>query len=152
MKLRSSAFEDTQTIPPKYAKAGQNVSPPLAWEDVPPETKSFALSIVDHHPVAKNFVHWMVTDISANVTALKEAASASPQMPAEARELKAYTGPNPPSGSHDYEFTLYALKTYTLDLPQNASLDEFTRAAEEKSLATAKLIGKFDKAVLSATR
>ena len=145
MILKSSAFEDMQTIPPKFAKGGQNISPPLSWEDVPEGTKSFALSIVDHHPVAKNFVHWMVSDIDARITFLPEAASNSAQMPAGSKELKAYTGPNPPSGSHDYEFTLYALKTDTLDLPAKVSLEAFTTAVEQNKLASAKLIGKFAK-------
>ncbi|MEP6987935.1 MAG: YbhB/YbcL family Raf kinase inhibitor-like protein [Chloroflexota bacterium] len=144
MRLKSSAFEDTQLIPPKYAKAGENVSPPLSWENIPDGTKSFALSIVDHHPVAKNFVHWLVVDIGADVTALLESASAQ-VMPAGSKELKAYTGPNPPSGSHDYELTLYALKTASLDLPKKVSLNIFKDVVEQNTLATAKLIGKFTK-------
>src|SRR5258708_27194238 len=63
MVLRSSAFEDTQTMPSKYAKAGQNVSPPLSWENAPQGTKSFALAVVDRHPVARNFVHLLVIDM-----------------------------------------------------------------------------------------
>lgn len=144
MLLKSSAFEDTQAIPLKYAKAGQNVSPPLSWENPPDGTKSFALSIIDLHPVARNFVHWLVIDITADVTALKEAASGQ-GMPAGSKELKAYTGPNPPSGSHDYELTLYALKTATLDLPKKVSLDVFKDVVEQNTIATAKLTGKFAK-------
>ncbi len=143
MVLRSSAFEDTQTMPPKYAKKGANVSPPLSWENVPQGTKSFALAVVDRHPVARNFVHWLVIDMSADVTSLEEGASGRALMPAGSRELKVYGGPNPPSGSHDYEFTLYALKTEKLDLPEKVSLETFTKAVEQSSLATAKLVGKF---------
>jgi phosphatidylethanolamine-binding protein (PEBP) family uncharacterized protein len=70
MVLRSSAFEDTQTMPSTYAKAGQNVSPPLSWENAPQGTKSFALAVVDRHPVARNFVHWLVIDMSAYAASL----------------------------------------------------------------------------------
>ena len=143
MVLRSSAFEDTQTMPPKYAKKGENVSPPLSWENVPQGTKSFALAVGDRHPVARNFVHWLVIDMSADVTSHEEGASGRALMPAGSRELKVYGGPNPPSGSHDYEFTLYAPKTDKLDLPEKVSLERFTKAAEQSSLATAKLVGKF---------
>jgi Raf kinase inhibitor-like YbhB/YbcL family protein len=145
MLLKSSAFEDSQAIPVTYAKAGQNVSPPLSWENVPPQTKSFALAIVDHHPVARNFVHWIVIDIGANVSSIPEGASGTNRMPAGSKELKAYTGPNPPSGTHDYEFTLYALKMDKLDLPANVPLETFLKAVEQNSLATTKLIGKFAK-------
>lgn len=64
-------------------------------------------------------------------------------MPAGSWELKVYGGPNPPSGSHDHEFTLYALNTDTLDPPKNVSLQTFTEAVEQCSLATAKLVGAF---------
>ncbi len=143
MLLKSSAFEDTQMLPLKYAKAGQNVSPPLSWEGVPQGTKAFALAVVDRHPVARNYIHWLVIDIGADVTSLEEGANT--RMPAESRQLKAYVGPFPPSGTHDYEFTLYALKTDKLDLPDKVSLETFTATAEQSSLATAKLIGKFTK-------
>ena len=42
----------------------QNISPPLEWEDAPEGTRSFALAFVDRHPVARNYVHWLVADIS----------------------------------------------------------------------------------------
>jgi len=143
MMLQSSAFEDAQTIPPKYAKKGGNVSPPLSWENAPPGTKSFALSIMDNLSVARIYVHWLVSDMSADVTSLEEGASGNARMPAGSRELKAYVGPFPPSGTHTYEFTLYALKMEKLDLLEKVSLEMFTQAVEQSSLATAKLVGKF---------
>jgi phosphatidylethanolamine-binding protein (PEBP) family uncharacterized protein len=58
-------------------------------------------------------------------------------------EIKPYAGPFPPSGTHDYEFTLYALRTDTLRVRPGATLQEFRQAAERDPLATATLIGKF---------
>ena len=143
MVLRSSAFGDRQPIPPKYAKKGENVSPPLSWENAPQGTKSFALSVVDKLSFTRYYVHWLVCDIGADVTSLKEGASGDAQMPAGSKELKAYVGPFPPSGTHNYEFTLYALKTEKLALPENVSLETFTKAVEQNGLATAKLVGTF---------
>jgi Raf kinase inhibitor-like YbhB/YbcL family protein len=145
MTLSSSSFEDNQAMPLKYAKAGQNVSPALAWENPPQGTKSFALAMVDRHPVARNLIHWLVIDIGADVTSLGEGASGSARMPAGSRELKVYVGPYPPSGTHDYEFTLYALKVDMLDLPDKVSLETFTSTIEQNCLATAKLVGKYAK-------
>jgi Raf kinase inhibitor-like YbhB/YbcL family protein len=144
MVLRSSAFDDGQEIPQKHGKKINNVSPHLYWEDAPQGTKSFALSVVDRHPVAGNYVHWLVADIDAGVTSLKEGAAAV-AMPARSREIKPYAGPFPPSGTHDYEFTLYALNTDRLDLPARTSLDAFTNAVEPHALATATLVGSFTK-------
>ena len=61
MVLTSPAFIEGKPIPSKYAHGGvvggKNVSVPLNWKEVPPGVQSFALSIVDPHPVAKNWVH-----------------------------------------------------------------------------------------------
>lgn len=111
------------------------------WIDAPPGTKSLALIVIDRHPVAKNFVHWIVIDIKPDVSSLDEGASG--HMPNGAREVKVYTGPNPPSGSHDYEFTLYALKVEALELPKKVSLDMFTQTLGPHCIAEAKLSGKF---------
>ena len=142
MQLTSSAFQDKQEIPQKYGKKIENVSLPFAWSGAPAGAKSFALSIVDKHPIARNYVHWMVADITAD--SLKEGASGK-SMPAGSKELKPYAGPFPPSGTHDYEVTVYALKSETLDVPSKVNLETFESAAKKDSLATAKLTGTFTK-------
>ena len=144
MILSSSSFEEGQEIPQKHGKKIENVSPQLSWKDVPRGTKSFALALVDKHPIAQNYVHWLVADISTDTTSLKEGASGS-AMPAGSREIEAYAGPFPPSGTHDYEFTLYALGVDKLDLPKKVSLQDFVEAVKPHTLDTAKLVGKFTK-------
>jgi len=122
----------------------ENVSPQLSWNDAPQGTKSFALAMLDQHHVARDYVHWLVVDMSADTTSLQEGASAR-AMPTGSREIKAYVGPFPPSGTHDYELTLYALGADKLDLPKNVSLQDFVEAVKPNMLATAKLVGKFTK-------
>ena len=129
---------------------GKNVSPPLSWSDPPEGTKSFALSMVDPHPVANNWVHWLVINIPKDASSLEEGASGK-KMPSGARELRnsfrdtGYGGPRPPKGSgdHPYVFTLYALDVEKLDLEANASLPRFNEALKGKILAEARLTGKF---------
>jgi Raf kinase inhibitor-like YbhB/YbcL family protein len=140
--LSSSSFGDGGDMPQRHGKKIDNVSPPLEWGDVPPGTRSFALSVVDRHPVARNYVHWLVLDIPSDANSLDEGAAAA-AMPAGSREAKPYAGPFPPSGTHDYEFTLFALDTDRLEVPEEISLDAFTRAAESHTLATARLVGRF---------
>ena len=43
MKLESSAFADGSPIPKKHTADGPDLSPPLAWSDVPAGTQCFAL-------------------------------------------------------------------------------------------------------------
>jgi Raf kinase inhibitor-like YbhB/YbcL family protein len=141
-RLQSPAFNDSQEMAQKYGKKAENVSPPLDWEGAPEGTRSLALSFVDIHPVARDYVHWLVADISPQLSSLPEGAASKPS---GWTEIKPYVGPFPPSGTHDYEFTLYALRTDGLGLQPGATLEAFRRAAEQNSLAAAKLIGKFTK-------
>ena len=153
MKLTSTAFADRCKMPPQYVMpgaGGKNISVPLAWTDVPTGTQALALSMVDPHPVARNWVHWLVINLPATATELAEGASGR-NMPSGATELRnsfgdlGYGGPQPPKGTgdHPYVFTLYALKVPKLDLPKDANLAAFTRALEGKVLATAVVTGYY---------
>jgi Raf kinase inhibitor-like YbhB/YbcL family protein len=156
MRISSSAFQDGKPIPTKYAypgvAGGKNISFPLSWTEPPPETKSLALSIVDPHPVAKNWIHWFVINIPHSVSTLAEGASGK-AMPPGSRELYntygalGYGGPEPPKGSgpHPYEVTLYALNVEALDLAANSSLSAFRKALEGKIIASAKITGIFER-------
>jgi Raf kinase inhibitor-like YbhB/YbcL family protein len=141
-RLQSPAFDDGEEMAQKYGNRAENVSPPLDWEGAPEGTRSLALSFVDIHPVARDYVHWLVADISPQLSSLPEGSATKPS---GWTEIKPYVGPFPPSGTHDYEFTLYALRTDRLGLQPGASLEAFRRAAAQNSLGTATLIGKFTK-------
>src|SRR4030042_280107 len=152
MEISSTAFKDGDKIPIQYVMpgaGGKNVSVPLSWKNVPSGTKSFALSMVDPHPVAQNWVHWLVINIPPIVTSLEEGASKK-KMPRESIELKnsfgdiGYGGPQPPKGTgdHPYVFTLYALSVEKLDLGVNTSLSAFKKAVEGKGLGSATITGK----------
>lgn len=156
MKITSSAFQEGKIIPTKYAyhgvDGGKNISIPLSWTDVPPVTKSFALSIVDPHPVAKNWVHWFVINIPSNVDILAEGTSQK-SIPKGAKELHntygtlGYGGPEPPKGSgvHPYVVTLFALNVEKIDLSELTTLAEFNKTLEGKTITTAKLIGIYER-------
>jgi Raf kinase inhibitor-like YbhB/YbcL family protein len=151
--LRCGSYSDGGEIPVRYAHrsvaGGKNISPAFSWEDPPAATKSFALSIVDPHPVANNWVHWFIIDIPFQERSLAEGASGSAKLPASAKELLntyneiGYGGPAPPkgSGSHPYVATLYALDTPSLDLPKDTLLSTFLRAVEGKTIAEASMTG-----------
>lgn len=141
--LQSPAFENGQEMAQKYGKRAQNVSPPLEWDGAPEGTRSFALAFVDIHPVARDYVHWLVGDISPQLNSLPEGAGG--RRNSGFAEVKPYIGPFPPSGTHDYQFTLYALRTDRLGVRPGATLQQFRQAAEQNSLGTVTLIGKFTK-------
>jgi len=155
MEITSPAFKDGGKIPIQYVMipaGGKNLSIPLSWKNAPPGTKSFALSMVDPHPIAQNWVHWLVVNIPSSTASLPEGASRK-NLPAGSTELKnsfgeaGYGGPQPPKGSgeHPYVVTLYALKVEKLDLGGNTSLSAFKKALEGKVIQSAAITGKYER-------
>jgi Raf kinase inhibitor-like YbhB/YbcL family protein len=152
--ILKSDYEDGSRLPNKHANhgvpGGENVSPPFSWDDVPAGTQSFALIIVDEHPVARRFIHWLVVDIPGLVRSIEEGASPH-NMPAGARELNTsygrpwYGGPRPPAatGDHEYVTTLYALRQAHLPVAADVTLEQFEAAVKDKFLASASLTGLY---------
>ncbi|MEM5812614.1 MAG: YbhB/YbcL family Raf kinase inhibitor-like protein [Candidatus Aenigmatarchaeota archaeon] len=153
MELKSPAFKDGWRIPRKYATivaGGDNTSLPLEWSGYPAGTKSFAISVVDIHPIANNWVHWLVINIPANITSLPEGASVKKMPPGSVELINSYGdlgygGPQPPigTGDHSYVVTVYALNTEKINLPRNATLSQFNKAIEGKILDSASITGKY---------
>lgn len=156
MQILTSAFQDGKYIPTKYAHQGavgeKNISIPLTWTGVPDETKSFAISIIDPHPVARNWIHWFAINIPKNVTSLSEGVSGK-KMPLGSKELYnsyselGYGGPQPPKGSgpHPYVISVYALNVENLDLTTNTSLVAFEKTLEGKVITSAKITGFYER-------
>lgn len=158
--LRSPAFADGGLIPARYAEdAGR--SPPLEWSDPPAGTKSFALAMTDpdlpeQFNFPRAFAHWLVFNIPASVRGLPEGASPEGRMPKGAIELasdfvtfeipgygRGYGGPWPPDAPHRYVFSLYALKTERLEIPDTADYVEFVRAVLPAAITTATMVGVY---------
>lgn len=119
LTLTSPAFKQGGKIPSSYTCEGDDVSPPLVFEDVPQGTKSLALVIDDPDapdPKAPQrvWVHWVVFNLPPETKELAENASAA-GLPAGAVQgvndfhKKNYGGPCPPIGRHRYFHKLYAL-------------------------------------------
>jgi Raf kinase inhibitor-like YbhB/YbcL family protein len=116
MRLTSSAFRDGDEIPTKYTCEGIDVSPPLAFSEVPAHTKSLALIVDDLDaptPDAETatWVHWVVVDLPPDRTHLHENVGklAHGHVGLNEWNRSTWRGPCPPSGRHRYRFTLYAL-------------------------------------------
>jgi phosphatidylethanolamine-binding protein (PEBP) family uncharacterized protein len=72
--LTSSAFHDGETIPRQFTCDGDDVAPPLAWSDPPESTRSFALVMEDPDAPGGTFTHWLLCDIPAATTELRDQA------------------------------------------------------------------------------
>ncbi len=154
--VSSRSYGNNDTIPLKFVGrrvvGGKNISPELSWVEPPVSTKSFALTMVDPHPVAKNWVHWMVINIPFRERRIVEGASRTNSLPPGAKELMntsnelGYNGPAPPkgSGAHPYIMTLYALNVSSLDLPVQCNLRQFHSAIEGKVIDEGTWTGMFE--------
>jgi len=109
--LVSDDFAADGRLSPVFTCDGENVSPALKWSGSPAGTKSFALTLRDPDAPSRDFLHWAVADIPAATASNPRNA----KFPPASREFQndagtiGYFGPCPPSGTHHYVFTLYAL-------------------------------------------
>jgi Raf kinase inhibitor-like YbhB/YbcL family protein len=126
LTLRSDAFGEGDEIPSRYTCDGVDVSPPLSWSGIPDQAGAFALIARD--PDASGFVHWVLTDIPADVTSLPDGQGDSVGIAGRNDFGRVgWGGPCPPSGQHRYEFTLYAL-TAPLQLDGAPEADDVERS------------------------
>ncbi len=142
-KLVSDAFSEGGTIPKKFTCDGESISPRLQWAGAPNGTKSFALIVDDPDAPSGTFTHWVTFDIPATQTEIAERAVTVGKGGKNGRGQTGYTGPCPPSGTHRYFFTLYALDISSLSLSDGATRADVEKAMDGHVLAKAQLMGKY---------
>ena len=150
MELTSSAFQEGKSIPSLYSCDGKDISPPLSWSGAPEGTKCFALIADDPDAPRGTWVHWVLWNLPATATELKEALPTLPHLPSGVIQSKndsgesGYGGPCPPSGVHRYFFKLYALNA-KLSLKSGATKSELEAAMKGHVLTQATLMGVYSR-------
>jgi Raf kinase inhibitor-like YbhB/YbcL family protein len=151
--LTSPAFGDGCPIPLRHAatKAGQNLSPPLAWSGEPPQAAELVLIVEDADaPTPRPFVH-CVARIDPAIGSLPEGALA-PGTAVKGITIgrgglrqTGYTGPRPipGHGPHHYVFQLFALDR-ALPQPSTISPRALAAAMSGRVIARARLTGVFE--------
>lgn len=153
--LRTNAFSAGGGIPKKYTYEGENLSPPLTWSGAPAGVKSFALICSDPDAPHGVFQHWAIYDIPGQRTGLEEGFKPTPPIKLGLNDFGSipgysnvgYGGPLPPRGHgpHRYYFRLYALSTAALPVKEPATCLEIAKAAEPFTLATAEVMGTYER-------
>jgi Raf kinase inhibitor-like YbhB/YbcL family protein len=145
-RIESPAFENGMPIPRKFGYKKTNVNPPLIIKNVPPNTESLVLIMDDPDAmgaVGKVWVHWILWNIPANTTEIKE--SSIPQNSVEGEtdfgEI-GYGGPAPPDKEHTYVFKLYALNK-KLNLKKGALKQNVEESMENHIILETQLKGKY---------
>lgn len=143
MDLVSSAFESSGRIPSKYTCDGAGVSPPLSITALPEGTVSLALVVDDPDAPRGTWDHWVAYDVPVTET-IPEGVPELGTAGTNSWGRPGYGGPCPPSGSHRYFFTVYALDA-SLDLPPGATKSEVLEAIAGHVVAEATLIGLYSR-------
>ena len=145
----TSVFADGGEIPVRYTCDGEDISPSLAWSNLPAATQSLALIVEDPDAPLGTFIHWLIYEIPEEATGLPEAMLKDVSVPGVHVQGKnsfgnvGYGGPCPPGGApHHYIFTLYALDQL-LDLPPGLEASELIKTMEGHVLATGALTGLY---------
>lgn len=140
MRLTSDDFIEGGLIPKKFTCQGENINPQLAWIDIPPGVKSFALIVDDPDAPGGLFKHWLVKDIPSDSREIKQDSVPGTQI-ANDYGMERYKGPCPPA-LHRYFFKLYALDVEGLGAK---TAEELYDQVEEHVIAKAELMGKYKK-------
>ena len=152
MLLSAADFSYLQTIPVAHGAGaafgcpGKNTPLTLSWTNVPPGTKSLALTMVDYTvPFPPGFfVHWIVYDIPPTFSGIDPSSLGSVSQGINGAGLVGYFGPCPPPippQPHVYTLELFALNTV---LPQQrTTLHTLQEEMKQHMLAVAPFAGTF---------
>jgi len=116
LEVTSAAFADGGQIPVNHTCDGADISPPLAWGQVPAGTAGLAILVTDPDAPGGNFFHWVVYSIPPGTRSIPAGAVERAGLPGGSIQgvndfgRQGYGGPCPPKGKpHHYHFTVYAL-------------------------------------------
>jgi len=137
----ASDFGQGQAIPRQYTCKGDGRAPVLRWSGVPAAARSLAVVVNDPDAASAGFLHWIVLDVPTTSTTLN-----IDDLPDAAQEAKnsrgevGWTPPCPPSRTHHYHFTVYALDAPT-GLADGAPVQTALAAINAHTIAYGDLVG-----------
>ncbi len=156
ISITSTAFDAGKTIPKKYTGEGEDVSPHLAWSNVPQGTKELALICDDPDAPMGTWVHWVLYKIPAGTASLPEGLPREKNLTTPPGALQCansfssdnvgYRGPMPPKGHgvHHYHFKVYALDK-PVTLPPGADKTKLLAEIRAHVLAEGELVGTYER-------
>lgn len=144
MTLSSSVFENDGKIPSTYTCDGSDISPPLTISNVPKNTQSLVLIIIDPDAPKGTVTHWSVWNILPQKSQFVANEKIDSPQGVNVFGTVGYKGPCPPSGTHRYFFKLYALDTM-LELENGSTKDNLVQAMKDHILDQATLLGTYSR-------
>lgn len=143
LAITSPEFGYGMRMSTESAQHNKNRLPTLILTNVPPETRSLAIQMVDPDNPSGVWIHWLAANIPPSIHRL--AADALPEeivIGTNDFGNCQYDGPSPPSGTHHYLFHIYALNTI-LTLKPGFNYRKLENAMWGHILQKATLMGTF---------
>ncbi|HTV80570.1 MAG TPA: YbhB/YbcL family Raf kinase inhibitor-like protein [Steroidobacteraceae bacterium] len=151
--LTSPAFQADSRLPERFTADGDGASPPLNWQNVPPQTAALALIVEDaDSPTPEPLVHAIVVDIDPQSTGLTEGEFRTPEDAVAERLgrnsylMRGWLPPDPPPGHgvHRYVFQIFALSSGD-SLSTVPGRGEIAVAVRERAIGCGALIGTYQR-------
>jgi Raf kinase inhibitor-like YbhB/YbcL family protein len=156
LTLTSQTLSAGQPIPRKHTGDGADLSPALAWANLPQGTRELALICDDPDAGDEPWVHWVICKIPADAKGLPESLPRKQTLDAPAGAVQGtndwdednigYRGPLPPKGHgvHRYHFKLYALDA-ALDMKPGFNKKDLVAAMKGHILAEGELVATYQR-------
>jgi Raf kinase inhibitor-like YbhB/YbcL family protein len=139
--MLTAPWADGRPIPARFTCDGQDVSPALSWTAPPAGTVELALVVTDDD--AGGFVHWALAGIAPSAGGIAEDGTLPGSIEgATSFGETGWGGPCPPSGTHTYRFTLYALSQQA-EVADGFGESELAVYTDTASLAVAQMTGTY---------
>lgn len=157
IEITSTAFKQGERIPKRHTGEGDDLSPPLAWSNLPKGAKELALICDDPDaPTPEPWMHWVIYKLPPTLQGLPEGVPRDAKLSEPAGALQGknswesdnlgYRGPMPPKGhgQHRYFFRLYALKA-PLDAKPGLDKKGLLKAMTGQILGEGELMGTYSR-------
>ena len=147
MKLESKEFNNNKSIPREFTCDGSGSAPELLVSHVPAGSKTLALIADDPDAPSGIFTHWIAWNIP--VSAQNIDGKNLPKEMVQGMNSSGFAGwtpPCPPSGTHHYKFTIYALDT-EINIPPSADKDSLLANMQGHVIGKAMLTGLYSRQI-----
>lgn len=149
LRLTSPAFDHDATLPKRFYADTDNLSPPLAWANVPAGTAELVVISEDPDSEQGVFTHWLVFGIPPTVAELPEGLGMDTIVHAPEEmyqglndfDSPGWTGPSEEGRVFRMFFRLLALDTELVELAPGATREELREAAKGHVIDSVELVG-----------
>lgn len=138
----SPSFVHNAPIPSRYSCEGENINPEIQISGIPKKAVTLALIMDDPDAPDGVFDHWLMWNIPVDGI-IRENSTPGVQG-LNGKGERNYTGPCPPSGTHHYNFKVYALNR-EISLDANSDKEQLLAAIAPYVISSGSFIGLYSK-------